>query len=85
MTCSALSKYFAVGTGDYHYSDIKVARPSSATGSSSSNSSSGSPPYTQAYNTTGWATPLYQVMASGLTNSTARPQAGCQGYRRWIG
>ena len=38
--------------------------------------------YSDAYNTSGWSTPLYQLMASGMTNSTARPAAPCSGYRR---
>mgnify|MGYP001810478397 CR=1 FL=1 len=30
------------------------------------------------------ALPRLQVMASGMTNSTARPNAPCEGYRRWV-
>lgn len=57
-------------TGDYHYSDIKVAKPGSGQ------------PYSEAYGTANWVTPIYQVMASGMSNSTARPDAACEGYRR---
>ncbi|PSC67028.1 Clavaminate synthase isoform B, partial [Micractinium conductrix] len=65
-------------TGDYHFSDIKAAYPGSGK------------PYSAAYETEGWSTPIYQagsdggrkVMASGMTNSTARPNAPCEGYRR---
>ncbi|EFN59092.1 hypothetical protein CHLNCDRAFT_137864 [Chlorella variabilis] len=57
-------------TGDYHFSDIKVASPGSGH------------PYSQAYDTANWVTPIYQVMASGMTNSTARPAAPCDGYRK---
>lgn len=93
-------------TGDYHFSDIKVAHPGSGQ------------PYSDAYQTRSWVTPIYQVrggcwqipdaacptaacqaaclvlrhmfgrppplqvMASGMTNSTARPNAACEGYRK---
>ncbi|KAL4859501.1 hypothetical protein ACK3TF_000601 [Chlorella vulgaris] len=61
---------YIILTGDYHYSDVKVAQPGSGN------------VYSEAYQTANWTTPLYQVMASGMTNSTARPAAECTGYRR---
>lgn len=61
---------YVVLTGDYHYSDIKLAKPGSGLN------------YSTTYETPSWVTPIYQVMASGMSNSTARPDAPCQGYRR---
>ncbi|KAL6753601.1 hypothetical protein V8C86DRAFT_2724287 [Haematococcus lacustris] len=55
-------------TGDYHYGDIKVAQPG------------GGWPYSAALSTAGLQRPVYQLMSSGLTASTASggPQA-CEG------
>ncbi|KAI7841581.1 hypothetical protein COHA_004751 [Chlorella ohadii] len=67
---------YIVITGDYHYSDIKVAKPGADQLTL----------YSDAYQTGNWSTPIYQVMASGMTNSTARPDAKCEGYRKeWAG
>eukprot|EP00210_Caulerpa_lentillifera_P006441 g6153.t1 len=60
-------------TGDYHQSDIKMLQ-------SGSNHT-----YAQYYPTDNLKRPIYQLMASGLTESTARPPAPgreCDGWRR---
>eukprot|EP00897_Mesotaenium_endlicherianum_P005053 jgi/Mesen1/4576/ME000232S03835 len=49
-------------TGDMHFSDIKVLRP-------------GQQPFDALYPTRSLKRPIYQVMASGLTNDTAVPLA----------
>ena len=38
--------------------------------------------YSDAYGTAGFVTPIWQVMSSGMTNSTATPGAPCEGWRR---
>ncbi len=55
-------------TGDFHFGDIKVLLPGSHT------------KYAQLYNSTANSKPIYQVMASGMSESTAKP-ASCESYR----
>jgi alkaline phosphatase D len=88
-------------TGDYHYSDIKVARPAAATAaaadagaadaappSSSSSPAKPRPPpppaAARALRLDRLARPVYQLMASGLTDSTASQHSGraCEGTYR---
>lgn len=63
---AAVGGCWVVLTGDYHYSDIKVLAPGS------------SAPYAARYGAAAARAPIYQVMASGLTNSTATPHVGCE-------
>ena len=55
-------------TGDFHFSDIKVLLPGSHT------------KYAQLYNSSGNSKAIYQVMASGMSESTAKPMS-CESYR----
>ena len=48
-------------TGDYHYADIKVVMPGNSTGR-----------YHEALRTGGLPRPVWQLMASGMTTSTAQ-------------
>ncbi|GLC64325.1 hypothetical protein PLESTF_000149400 [Pleodorina starrii] len=58
-------------TGDYHYSDIKVLAPGGRT------------PYAAAFQTNKIKKHIYQVMASGLTESTAHHEGlPCEGTYR---
>jgi hypothetical protein len=45
---------YIILTGDYHYSDVKVAQPGSGN------------VYSEAYQTANWTTPLYQVCGECL-------------------
>eukprot|EP00903_Cladosiphon_okamuranus_P013391 g12479.t1 len=55
-------------TGDYHWGDIKALLPGADT------------PYAEWYSSEGNEFPVYQVMASGMTTSTAVKNRGCDGF-----
>eukprot|EP00241_Pyramimonas_parkeae_P003592 CAMPEP_0114237380 /NCGR_PEP_ID=MMETSP0058-20121206/7357_1 /TAXON_ID=36894 /ORGANISM="Pyramimonas parkeae, CCMP726" /LENGTH=654 /DNA_ID=CAMNT_0001349413 /DNA_START=109 /DNA_END=2073 /DNA_ORIENTATION=+ len=55
-------------TGDFHWSDIKVLRPGPEQ------------PYSETYQSTHIPYPIFQVMASGLTNETGQ-NFSCSDYR----
>lgn len=67
-------------TGDYHYGDIKIARPIVKPGQTSPPP----PAAVQALRLDRLRAPIYQLMASGLTASTAREHQGarCEGSYR---
>jgi alkaline phosphatase D len=54
-------------TGDYHFADIKVLR-------------NGKQVYSHYYQSENFSQPIYQIMSSGLTDSTAR-NVSCEDYR----
>ena len=64
-------------TGDYHYADIKVVMPA---GNSSNNNSAVGQRYQKALLTEGLRRPVWQLMASGMTTSTAQHSSRvCEG------
>ncbi|KAG1658589.1 hypothetical protein FOA52_016201 [Chlamydomonas sp. UWO 241] len=71
LTASATTGCVLVLTGDYHYSDIKLVRPGSGTG------------YSSSLQTASLARPLWQFMASGMSPETARHSGtDCKGSYR---
>ncbi|CAM6118223.1 unnamed protein product [Calypogeia fissa] len=65
---SRTSGCVAILTGDMHFSDVKVLRPSKQA-------------YSQYYESVDFSYPLFQVMASGLTTSTGANYS-CDGWTR---
>eukprot|EP00903_Cladosiphon_okamuranus_P012811 g11973.t1 len=55
-------------TGDYHWGDIKALLPGADT------------PYAEWYSSEGNEFPIYQVMSSGMTYSTAHPNRTCDDW-----
>ncbi|CAM9775545.1 unnamed protein product [Ascophyllum nodosum] len=55
-------------TGDYHWGDIKTMMPGADT------------PYAEWYSSHDFEFPIYQVMGSGMTTSTAMKGRSCEGF-----